>query len=415
MTLIEFYDRAPIENIISSIAVKPAKVVFIGGEKRMIKQGEQLEKFCRLKSYNIEFSYVKVNKYDLWGIVDRLCDIIESEDECAFDLNGGDDLSLVAMGIVYQMYAQKGRHIQMHRYNINSGIVSDCDRDGKVLPIPHQCISVDDNILLHGGAIRYQNKELGKDGTVKWNIDSEFKNDVRAMWDICKRNPSKWNLLAGRLSELEHRSGNVDEICSISVEQSPNMKENIVAKVESVVPLLYRLSQSGLIRNLRSGRREIAYEYRNELIHNCIKKAGTVLELMVLVLASEAVDKEGKPKYNDAMSGVCIDWDGEFGGGDYGIDVENEIDVFLMRGLVPILISCKNGMADIDELYKLSTVANRFGGPYAKKVLVATHINKSIKSQTAFRLRAEEMNIELISNVHKLTDEEFASKIKNLK
>lgn len=61
-------------------------------------------------------------------------------------------------------------------------------------------------------------------------------------------------------------------------------------------------------------------------------------------------------------------------------DTENEIDVVLMKGLTLIFISCKNGQVDDDELYKLESVTNRFGGLYAKKVLIATYLGKKTKS-----------------------------------
>ena len=43
-------------------------------------------------------------------------------------------------------------------------------------------------------------------------------------------------------------------------------------------------------------------------------------------------------------------------------ETKNEIDVMLMRGVVPVFVSCKNGAVKMDELYKLDTVAQRFGG-----------------------------------------------------
>lgn len=88
--------------------------------------------------------------------------------------------------------------------------------------------------------------------------------------------------------------------------------------------------------------------------------------------------------------------------------------MILMKGLVPIFISCKNGAVGEDELYKLNTVAERFGGIYAKKVLVSTYLGKASQdSREYFEQRAKDMQIQLIENVHKLTDEEFLREIKS--
>ena len=57
---------------------------------------------------------------------------------------------------------------------------------------------------------------------------------------------------------------------------------------------------------------------------------------------------------------------------------------------LPIFISCKIGSVDQMALYELETVANRFGGKYAKKVLATAQP----LSQGHMR-RAEEMGIEV--------------------
>ena len=67
----------------------------------------------------------------------------------------------------------------------------------------------------------------------------------------------------------------------------------------------------------------------------------------------------------------------------------------MMHGMVPVFVSCKNGGTDADELYKLQSVAARFGGKYAKKVLIATSLDDSDKSNY-IRQRAENMEIRLI-------------------
>lgn len=99
--------------------------------------------------------------------------------------------------------------------------------------------------------------------------------------------------------------------------------------------------------------------------------------------AKAAKDKDGAPKYNDIVNGAYIDWDSTIHDiTDEEKDTENEIDVILMRGLVPIFISCKNGYVDENELYKLNSVAEKFGGPYVQKVLIATYFGKVRKRDT---------------------------------
>ena len=57
---------------------------------------------------------------------------------------------------------------------------------------------------------------------------------------------------------------------------------------------------------------------------------------------------------------------------------------------LPVLISCKIGNVDQKSLYELETVANRFGGKYARKILI---VPKDLSE--GHKLRAEEMGIEI--------------------
>lgn len=415
MTIIEFFDRAPIENIISSLTMKADKVVFVGTGKRMEKQGAELHKFLMSKGIKTEFDYVHINKHDLWGIVKTLEGIVECESECVFDLNGGEDLLLVAMGIVYERYRSHKR-IEMHRYNIRSGAVSDCDGDGIVLPMPNYELSVIDNIALHGGAVRFAGFNMHLRGTMKWELDEEFKSDVLKLWGVCKISPSNWNHCIGILNEYEgNENEKHDSISSVIELKRVFSRKGGVEKLKKLLDLLARIEKTGCIYNLNLNESDLSFSYKSIQIKQCIVKAGTVLELTAMFLAMRSKCADGSRLFTDALTGVCIDWDGELHhGAESVLDVENEIDVFLMKGLIPILISCKNGLVDSDELYKLKTVANRFGGNYARRVLVTTYINSNPKSRDALRIRAKEMDIELIENVHLMTDDEFARKLYNI-
>jgi hypothetical protein len=79
-----------------------------------------------------------------------------------------------------------------------------------------------------------------------------------------------------------------------------------------------------------------------------------------------------------------------------------------MRGMTPLFISCKNGNVSEEELYKLNTVAERFGGPYAKKMLIATDLDrKGSSANRAFIQRAWDMDIFLVTDAAELTREEW--------
>ena len=146
----------------------------------------------------------------------------------------------------------------------------------------------------------------------------------------------------------------------------------------------------------------LQFRFKNEQVKLCLTKAGTLLELVTLLTAKNMKKSDGTPYFNDVRTGVMIDWDGVVHNNkDGNVDTENEIDVILMKGVVPIFISCKNGKIPDDELYKLNTVAEQFGSEYARKVLVATDMGKAAKSRKYFLERARDMGIQIIEDVHK--------------
>lgn len=411
MTAIEFYDRTPIENAISSITTVPDKIIFIGDGKTMRRFDKAFHNFLNKRGLNVEVVYKSVNRHDLNSIVEVLSEIVEQEDECVFDLTGGDDLALVAMGIVYHNYKDT-KNLQMQRFNVQNGVVTDCDNDGTVIynGVPH--ISVEENIILHGGSIRNAENDTRVN---EWDLTEDFKTDIELMWEICRRNPGLWNTQLNVLSALDDFSSEDSLEVSVDVKDIEAHLENIDVPYVSVFEMLIELYSSEVISDLFANEEHLYFRYKNHQVKKCLTKAGNILELKVLVTAGDVTDKEGKPYYTDALSGVFIDWDGdehEFGGDDK--DTENEIDVILMRGAVPVFISCKNGQVDDDELYKLDAVSRRFGSQHVRRVLIATYLGKKAKSMDYFRQRAKDMNITLIDGVHELEYDDFERMIRNL-
>ncbi len=417
MTVVEFFDGVSICNMITCLATKPQKVIFIGDKSPMKKQEEVYKRFIEKHCLSVEFEFRSIDRNRIEGIISVLTDIVETEQDCIFDLTGGEDLVLVAMGIVYQAYKDK-KKIQMHRINVNTRSVADCDRDG-VIPVSDiPSLTVEDNITLYGGKIISSLED--EDGTYDWNLNGDFQKDLSSMWDICKENPGAWNLMLKIIGEVVER----DKDSSTKLEAKANLKQIEKDFTENASKFVWsdtimrRLMLSGIIKACaKEENGNVTIRFKNEQIKRCLTKAGTLLELMVFWFSQQATDKKGNSIYNDAKTGVFIDWDATIHeDDDEKKDTENEIDIILMKGLVPVFISCKNGFYNENELYKLNTVASRFGGPYARKVLVSTYYGQSnADSRGYFAQRAEDMGIELIEGVHELSEEEFKRKIRNIK
>lgn len=170
---------------------------------------------------------------------------------------------------------------------------------------------------------------------------------------------------------------------------------------------------SGMLTALDNDSVHFSLRFKNEQVKRCLTKAGTILELKTYLIATSLTEQDGSARYNDVMTGVFIDWDGVVHEQtESAVDTENEIDLVLMRGLVPVFVSCKNGAVGEAELYKLNTVANRFGGAYARKLLIGTTLGKSGRGKQYFLQRAKDMKIQVLDEVHTLSDEQFRKKLK---
>ncbi len=410
MTTVEFFDRSAIINIVSCLTTLPEKIIFLGDTQVMARYEPLYRSFLRKRKQNISLEYRALPSQSLEDMVAVLTQIAETEPNCVFDMTGGKDMALVAMGIVYERFRQQ--NVQLQRFRFSDGSVIDCDGDGKPVYEGSPQLSVEETIFLHGGKVR---TERNGNGTYFWDLIPDFMTDVHAMWAICRKDPKGWNSRMNVLSSaLSRKSDSWELEVNLSMSKLRARAKQVKESIADIGRLLHDLHEAGLIKDYEEQGDAIAYRYKNSQVKKCLEKAGTALEMEVLVTARE-LEIDGKPFYNDALSGVAIDWDGHFHSyGSEEKDTENEIDVLLMKGLIPVFISCKNGQVEEVELYKLDTVARRFGGPMARKALVTSRLNMGESSLAHYRQRAQDMGIHLVENACDLEPEAFRKMVKTL-
>lgn len=419
MTLIEFFEKDAIENICSSLVKAPERVVLIGDRKAAQKHMERYKAVLSARGVEVDFIYRTVNKNKMQSIIDILSEMVEEYNDCVFDLTGGDELCLAATGIVCERY--KDRNLQMHRINVRNNTIIDADQDGvTIMEETAPLLSIEENIRIYGGDIVYDEDRDG--ATFRWDMSDDFKRDINAMWGICRQDVRLWNTQMIVLEAAERFAGDDSLAVTAPAEIIKASVERNGGKYVTIRRILDGLRKAGILLHCEYDDESFSITYKNEQVKYCLVTAGQVLEMKVYLAALEAKEKDGTETYNDVMNGVFIDWDGDIHTNKKEYDTENEIDVMMMHGMVPVFVSCKNGFIEKDELYKLNTVANRFGGKYAKKVLVATALDNSDYSNY-IRQRAEDMNIRLIEGyVHKgflkrfteLNDNEINSVIRTL-
>jgi len=415
MTYVEFFDKTALENISSCLTNVPDRVIFIGDNNKLMNKHIEIYRQLLLnRGHDVEFFTMNVPKRNITEAVDALQEVVDTFDDCVFDITGGDALLILALGIIYQRNPDK--NIQIHRFNLRTNTAYDCDGDGQTVYRDPPALTVDENLRLYGGAVSYGGVDEEK--TYLWNLTTDFLRDAAVIWAICSRDIRAWNVELGVLDAMNQVGMKSEDGLSVTATMGGiNWHLGKYGAAYSVnSEILWDLRRCGLIMVYEENGSEVTVSFKNPQIKRCLTKAGTALELQVYLAALRLTDGDGKPLYNDALNGVLIDWDGEFhdeeSAGVY--DTENEIDVLLMHGSTPVFISCKNGVVTSAELYKLNTVAERFGSRYSKKVLVATSIPDDTDAGNYLRQRAADMNIRLIENIQHLSDAELEKKLKGL-
>lgn len=414
MTYIEFFDKTSVENISTCLLNAPERVIYLGNNgKQMQRYIKNYEKVFSARGQNVQFLYKTVSKCSLDAAVSLLTEIVTTYDDCVFDLTGGEELLTVALGVVYARFPEK--NIQLHKFNIQNNAICDCDKDGATVYHEIPTLSIDENVQIYGGEIVYG--AVDEDNTYRWSLDEEFLRDIEQMWSICRGNVRYWNMQMGIFEAVE-KVGRLEDDGLTTVATRGALEHYLTqhrVKYKKAKGIISALLKNGLLNWFEDNEDTVTVSYKNLQVKRCLTKAGQALEMKIFTTVRDLRDKEGNLIYDEAMNGVVIDWDGEFHDEktEFIYDTENEIDVMLMHNIVPVFISCKNGVVLTEELYKLSTVAERFGGKYAKKVLIVTALGDN-DAAMYFRQRAVDMNIRLIENVQNFTQPELEKKLRNL-
>ena len=412
MTYIEFFDKNSIENLCACLTMLPEEVILVGdNESAMKRHIEDYKTIFEGRGQRVKFSYKKVFRWEVSQIIGVLEQIIQNYEDCVFGITGGDELVIYALGIMCGRYADK--NVQVHKISINNNKVYDCDMDGETIDYHTPVLSVEENIRIYGGEIEYS--DVYGEKTYRWDMTFDFEKDIEEMWSVCKKNTRGWNKQIGVFDTIK-KVGTTDEdglTITANITDVKKYYETYAGNYNINQKITGELLDKGLLTCLHAEGDKIVMTYKNLQVKRCLTQAGLALEMKVYKMARGLKIEDGKALYNDVMNGVQIDWDGIIRGEDEIYDTTNEIDVMLMHNMIPIFVSCKNGSFKADEFYKLTTVAERFGGKYAKKVLVASSLEDS-DADRILKQRAQDMGIVVLDKDDVMDDNAMHRKLENL-
>ncbi len=380
----EFFDKEPIENLITCLNYKMDKVIFFGhsdlmNRERIENTRNSLKSICGIT----DVKFVEMSKSNLYRVIEVLEKEIQVEmnrgGHCFFDLTGGEGLILVAMGILSTRY-----QTPLHQYDVWKNELNTFNNREfpglEELAEPRKIkLTLDDVIAMWGGSINYKQQKV-----VKSQMDDPaFVEDFQKLWSVAVKDSRRWNGLSGVFKKLLNKE---DEELNVIVS-----RKELIRAVQQSSGITYKqaelmimeLGKVGILENVWSSQEAIGFKYKNAVIKECLLDAGCALELHAYY------EKSQDERYTDCRVGVHIDWDGDTTGPE--LDVENEIDVLALEGYIPVFASCKNGKVNQMALYELETVARRFGGRYVRREMIAGQ-----RMTEGYETRAEEMGIRVI-------------------
>lgn len=398
MLLIECFTASHMDNLRACLQYKPDTLVFLGNGDAMQQACRQYARFLQNRGLRTQIRYYNIAEKDFHQICDDLRKLLNTDKECVIDLTGGDTLAVMAIGaVIAQLHSQDPGRVKLQKYDEKRNNLQDC-LTGDLLSCENISLSVEELIALHGGIMHPESFQPPADFTAR---------DLDGLWQIVSDAPKDWNRRTSWLAEFESYADSKTQIY-LPLQQIGSRVQNFKEKLTGVTDLLEQFSRNGIIRYYHASYNALEYTYTSSMLRYCTQKAGNVLEVKTLLEARSLLEN-GAPYFGECCMGVSIDWDGMIHAPAQRIpETRNEIDVVLIHGTTPLFISCKNGHIGEEELYKLHTVATRFGGPGAKKMLIATDLDqKSIGSDRALIQRAWDMDIFPVTEAATLSKNEW--------
>lgn len=380
----EFLGMESVENVITCMHFKVDKVVYFGYPEMVSAKKKRTERFLKKRCGVQEVVFHSMPRGDLQNMLRIMRDAIEAEKKHGsrmfFDITGGENLILVAFGMLAGEY-----DTPMHQFDVREDRLIELDegskrRIGRDASQQKVKFDLDSFVELKGGIV---NRSLHKG--LKAIDNKEFSEDVDRIWQVAKCHWNYWNAFSGFLGKhMVTEYGLQVNVSMDEVQKGLSASRSGLRKLSDLNRLVDELAEAGILKQVNHAGERYRFSFKNETIKSCLMDAGSILELYTY--------KKEREHSDDCRVGVHLDWDGVVQ--SRGMDVLNEIDVLTLEGNVPTFISCKGGRLDshqaLHALYELETVTRRFGGKYAKKVLVTAR-----PLGRTYMERAEELRIEV--------------------
>lgn len=365
MTLIEFYDKDIIKNILGTLTLKPNKVIFLYDEAISdMNYFYSLIKCFKKHIPNIIFEKFPVNIMSIDDIYDKTICVINENERCILELTGGSELMIIAG---YKAGSEKG--IEMIYTDITKGEMIDLNKINNIRKTAKLELS---DFVDAKGACFIGNSHNEPE-------PSRYK-DILKMSHILFTNLSSWRSTCIYLQTiLAENNADVLEVKSRSVITLKNGQ-----KVSADKELMHAFVKTKFIKDLNYTNENVRFKFTSKEAKGYMINYGIWLEMFVFISAKEA------GVFDDIKLGTMIDWNAYDGVSVTG----NEIDIILTDNSMPVFISCKLREADTAALNELVMAKRRLGGWFSKCIIV-TFGNDKVHRTGTYK-RALELGVEML-------------------
>lgn len=361
MTLIEFFDKDTIKNILSVLTIKPDRIVYIyDSAVTDDKYFAALKKCFKKHLPGIKLEKIPVDINNVRDIYGKTSGVIKKYGDCVMELTGGSELMMIA-----GHRAGLDGHIRMYYTDIAAGKIMDIDDPDFTMDTVR--LTLDDFMDAKGAQFV---------GESHREPDEKNYDSILNMCHYIFKDLRNWSYTCGYLQA-------VNSVVEYGLNFSANMTfiHKDGRKYRPNPGMLEAFEKNGFIKNLSMSNNRVSFTYLYPEAKTYMTTYGLWLEMFVFISAKRL------GKFSDVKLGAMIDWDAY----DDIRAAGNEIDVIIMENSIPVFISCKlRGIStpDINELY---IQKKRLGGWFSKGVIVTSGDDK-IKNTGTFK-KAEEFGI----------------------
>ncbi len=381
-TLIELYDKEPIENIYAALAFRPEQVVFLGDSRLMTRERqEHLKLFFKQQQLKTKLFFYPLRGEDTQQIERTFLQVAERFPDGVVDVTGGTDLLLVTAGKLCER-----AEMPVIFFNVRTGELVPLGKKTGLGDFSAPALTVQSLLTLAGGAYL-------RHGHYTPELENpQVKQEILAVWDLIAADMEGWSRQSAYFQQAA-RPGELE------VHAPVHIQVNFKNMVHSQPRFMKRLSEIGVIQDYRMTNGRVHYRYKNEMYQRLLSDTGVWLELYTYYTAKSS------GLFDDVQTSVIIDWDGRE---KENYNTINEIDDILVKGIVPLFVSCKMGVPSVLAVTEIEMLARRFGGALAKPVLVTASRVSELAPFTA--ARARDMGVTILE-IQQMDDRNFLERL----